>query len=146
MDQEERPLFNDWLARHGRGVLNAEATAALSDVVQAVSDIGKKGKITLEIVVEPAGAGGRTVAIGGRVKAAPPSPDPELGIFYVGSSGSLHRDDPYVQRIPGVPFEDHGEIKVVDAESGEVRRVEDGQPSPVALEADGPAREETDGD
>lgn len=122
---ESRQLFDDFIRRHTRGTLNQEITAAMSEVVKAVAGIGKKGKVTIELIVEPSGDTGRVVMIGGVVKPAPPLPDPERGIFYVGAAGTLHRDDPYAQRIPGVPYADTaGDIKVVEPETGEIRTIE----------------------
>ena len=123
---DERQAFHAWLERHARGTLNDEATAGLAEVVQAVTDLGKKGSLTIEVVVEPAGPGGRTVALGGSVVKKLPRPAPELGVFYVGERGSLHRDDPFQHRLPGVPVPVAGEeeVRTVDAETGEIRTVE----------------------
>lgn len=122
----DRPTFAEWLTSHARGTLDDEATLALAELVGAVGHLGKPGKLTLELTVEPAGSGGRTVTIGGRVTTKPPRPAPEVGIFYVGDAGTLHRDDPYAARIPGVPFADTaGDLKLVDPDTGEVRRVDD---------------------
>lgn len=125
----ERQLFSDWLTKHARGILNEEATAGLAEVVQDVVDGGKAGKLTITIVVAPAGPGGRTVTIGGTVVVKTPQPAPELGVFYVGERGSLHRDDPFQRRLPGVPVAtgaEQQEVKTVPAPAGsEVRRVPD---------------------
>lgn len=123
--------FHEWLSRHARGTLDSEATIGLAEVVQSVTDIGKAGKLVIEVVVEPAGSGGRTVAIGGKVLKKLPLPSPELGVFYVGDGGSLHRDDPYQQRIPGVApvtAEELGEVRHVATGAEEVRTVEDAPP------------------
>lgn len=95
----ERQMFHDWVAGHARGTLNDKITAALGEVVEAVTHLEKPGKVTVEIVVEPAGSGGRTVSVAGHVVAKPPKPAPEISIFYAGDKGSLHREDPYQQRI-----------------------------------------------
>lgn len=120
-------MFDEWLRDHARGTLNDEATAALADVVDAVAHLEKAGKVTLELTVEPAGSNGRTVVIFGRVKTKAPEAAPEASIFYVGDGGSLHRDDPYAQRLPGMaaPVEPDGEVRRVDPETGEVRRLDE---------------------
>lgn len=48
--------------------------------------------------VDTAGTGRRTVMVGGKVTAKPPTPDPERSIFYPDAGGGLHRDDPYQTR------------------------------------------------
>ncbi len=95
----ERQLFHDWIKDHARGTLNDEMTAALGEVVEAVTHLEKKGEIVLKFVIEPASAGGRTVVVAGEVTSKPPKPAPEVSIFFAGDNGSLHRSDPYQQRI-----------------------------------------------
>jgi hypothetical protein len=107
MTETKRLGFDDWIAGHARGTLNEEATAALGELVSAVSDLKKKGTLTIEITVEPTGTSGRMVMVGARVKTKVPQPDAELSVRYVGDGGTLHRDDPYQQRLPvGQPDED----------------------------------------
>lgn len=99
--KDHRP-FHEWLADHARGTLDDELTAALADVVENVAHQEKPGKVTLELTVEAAGRGGRTVVIGGKVKVKLPEQAPEQSIFYVGDGGTLWRDDPYAQRMDGM--------------------------------------------
>ncbi len=96
MEDANRSLtqFSDWVTDHARGTVNDEMTAAFAEVVQAVTHLDAKGKVTLELTVEPAGSGGRTVVVAGKVTAKPPLPDPEVSIFYADGDGGLHRDDP----------------------------------------------------
>lgn len=123
-----RLSFAEELANLARGTLNDEATMALAELVEAVTHLGKKGTLTLDVVVEPAGSGGRTVTIAGTVKTKAPQPDPELSIRYVGEAGSLHLDDPYAKRLVGIPHVDaDGAVKIVDPVSGEVRRLTDAE-------------------
>ena len=102
--------FHQWLKGHARGTLDDDLTAALAEVTQAVTSLDRKGKVVVELTVEPAGSGGRTVAVAGKVTAKPPEPDPEVSIFYADGDGGLHRDDPYQTRIP-----------VADPETGEIQ-------------------------
>lgn len=115
----ERPLFHKWLKSHARGTLDGEATAALAELVAQVSDLEKPGKLILELKVDVAGSGGRTVLIAGKVTTKPPEPAPEASVFYVGDGGSLHRDDPYQGRLPI-----DGPARRIDEETGEVRRLD----------------------
>lgn len=123
----EAKLFHEWLADHARGTLDDEATAALADVVEAVGVLARPGKVTIELDIAPAGSGGRTVVVAGRVKSKPPAAAPEASIFYVGEHGTLWRDDPYAMRIPGVIVEeDDGRLRRVDQDTGEVHDVQTG--------------------
>lgn len=99
MDQPTNQSFSKWLGTHARGSLDADVTAALADVVKQVHDVGKKGSVILEVVVEPAGKSGRTLAIGGRLMTKLPRADAELAVYYPDDGGGLHRDDPYQTRI-----------------------------------------------
>lgn len=116
---QQATLFPVWLADHARGTVADEATAALAELVERVAALGKKGKLTLEFVVEPAGSGGRTVSVVGSVTTKPPIPDPEPSIFFVGERGALLRDDPYRKRLPGMA------PRTVEPETGEIHRLED---------------------
>lgn len=122
---EPRQDFAAWLTAHARGTLNDELSMALAEVVEHVAHLEKKGTLALTLTVEPAGSGGRTVSISGKTVAKPPMPTPEVGIFYVGEAGSLHRDDPFARPLAGVPYRDSaGDAKVVDPDSGEIRRID----------------------
>jgi hypothetical protein len=123
-ERPKRLTFAEEVAALARGTVNDEATAALYELVEAVTHLEKPGKLTLTIAVEPAGSGRRSVVIAGEVAVKAPKPAPELTFRYVGDAGSLHLDDPYAARIPGVPFLDaDGDVRVVDTISGDVRRV-----------------------
>ncbi len=103
--------FSDWLTDHARGTVDQEMTAAMAEVVEAVSHLEKKGTVTLEVTIDTAGSGGRTVSTACVVKAKPPTPAPEQSIFYVAEGGSLDREDPFqkalhlkrVEREPRLP-------------------------------------------
>lgn len=125
MTDTARRSFAEEIAALARGTVNDEATLALSDVVEQVSALGKRGTLTVELVVEPSGSAGRTVTIAGTVKSKPPKPDPEVSVRFVGDAGTLHLDDPFAKPLPGIPYRDaDGTPKVLD-ESGEVRRVDE---------------------
>lgn len=123
---EDKPVlsFAKWLEKHARGSLNDEASAAMAELVKAVSDRGKGGTLTLTIKVEPTGQSGRMVAAGGKVDTKAPQPPAELGIFYVGEGGSLHREDPYQQRIPGMNVTTTEPVRRIESDDAPVRVVE----------------------
>ena len=115
---EDREQFHEFVKRHARGTLNDEVTMALAEVAASVSDLEKKGSVVVTIVVEPAGSGGRTVAIGAKVEAKLPKPDPELAVAYVGDGGSLHRDDPYQTKLD--------DAKRVEQDASAPKRIDEG--------------------
>lgn len=106
--------FADWIRDQASGTTNDEMSAALATVVEAVQQLNTKGKVTLELVVAPAGSNARNVTVEGKVTAKPPEPAPTPSIYFVGDHGSLHREDPYQRRM----FDDAREV---DADTGEIR-------------------------
>ena len=93
--------------------------------------------MVLEVIVEPAGSGGRTVAVGGRVTVKAPKPDPELGVYYPDHAGELHRDDPYQDRLPGTQVPEPDEpVRTVAAEDTAPRVIEGDAELPRALPDD----------
>lgn len=125
-----RLMFGDWLGAHARGSVNDEATAELADVVEAVTQLGKPGKVTVEVTVEPSGRGGQSVILAAKVKVKKPEPAPEAGLFFVGAHGALHRNDPYQpqmidqQTAKVIPAAADEPAFTVDPDTGEVHRVE----------------------
>lgn len=108
MPAETKPqLFSEWIKSHARGTLNDEITMAMGEVVDQVTHLEKKGKVVIEITIEPTGSGRRRVMVSGVVTAKPPVPAPEASIFFAGEQGSLHRSDPFQERL-------------VDEETGEI--------------------------
>jgi len=95
MTTTDLPLFSEWITEHARGTVDDEMTAAIAEVVEAVSHLDAKGTVTLKVTIEPAGSGGRTVATACVVEVKPPKPDAEKSIFYVAEGGALQREDPY---------------------------------------------------
>ncbi len=95
MTTDQLPPFSEWITDHAQGVVDDEMTVELAALVESVSHLRRKGELTLKIVVEPAGEGGRSVSTACEVSAKPPKPAPEQSIFFVGEGGSLHRKDPF---------------------------------------------------
>lgn len=102
MTDELRPVrpFHEWLADQASGSADNQATQALQEVVQAVGDIGKKGKVILEVIVEPANQSATMMKTQVIVTAKPPVPFADQTVFYADSNGSLVRDDPFQARLP----------------------------------------------
>lgn len=96
-------LFTDILRQIRRGAPVEEATQALADVVRAVDETGKPGKITLELVIKPAKHGGPEKVIACAVKATKPRASIAEAIFFSTDDGDLLRTDP---RQEEMVFED----------------------------------------
>lgn len=92
-------LFSKHIAGLAGGQVDAVLTAELADLVQAVSAMQKKGTLTLKITVDPVGSSGHAVQMTVDHKTAPPRPQPDGSVLYVGDGGSLHRSDPYQQQL-----------------------------------------------
>lgn len=99
LDQPQPTPFATLFETLAAGTANADATAALAEVVQAVEDLGRAGKVLVELTVEPEGDSGRHVAIRSAVTAKPPRPKAAGSILFVGPGGSVHRNDPYQRQM-----------------------------------------------
>jgi hypothetical protein len=116
--------FIEWLEDHRGGLLDAELTDALAEVVAAVSRYGKTGSVTLTINVAQEG---RTIVVSDRVARKAPEESRMPAIYFADAEGGLHRDDPYQQRLPleQTPTIPLGELRVVDTTTGEIREAQE---------------------
>lgn len=112
------PIFHEWIQQQAGGTADLEMTQAIAAVVEAVNHRGKRGKVVLELTIEPAGDSQRNVAVGAKVIAKPPEPAPTPSIYFVGDQGSLHRDDPFARRL----FDD---AKSVETDTDDIKTLED---------------------
>ena len=102
--------FHEWIRTQNAGLTDDQITSALAAVTERVQHLNKKGKVVIELVLDPAGSGGRHITIGVKVTAKPPEPEPTPSIYFVGDNGSLHRDDPYQTRA-------FADVRTVDADA-----------------------------
>ena len=86
--------FADFLREHGRGRTHDELGDALYDLVARVKDTGKKGAVTLTVVVEPVKKDDRLVVVSDKLTLKLPEHDRPAGYWFVGPDGNLQRDDP----------------------------------------------------
>lgn len=107
--------FHDWIRDQQSGLTDDEITAAMAQVVEAVTHLGAPGRVSIDLAISPAGSGGRNVEVAVKVTAKPPQPRPTPSIYFVGDHGSLHRDDPYHARM----FDDARSIDV----QGDIRSI-----------------------
>ena len=76
-----------------RGTAVADASEGLAEVVRAVRENGKKGKLTLTIAVVPLSKGD-AVDLVCEVTTKTPKPNKGSSLFFVADDGTLVRNDP----------------------------------------------------
>lgn len=91
--QKEVPQIAHVLNQINRGALSDEAAAMMAGLVQEVTTVGRKGAITITILVAPNGTGD-TVQLSGKVTVKPPARDPHAAVFFFTEDGALSRSDP----------------------------------------------------
>ena len=90
----ESQMLRFVLGTHNRGAAELEASQALREVVTAVRETRQKGKVTLEIVMEPIKGDVNRLAIEVKVTAKLPKQAPESDVFYSTEDGKLQKTDP----------------------------------------------------
>lgn len=90
--------FIKFLQEHRGGATQAEISDEIRDLVAAVTDEGKGGKITITIAIKPMGKGDG-LEIGVDVKSSPPKQKPGVSIFFATPANDLTRQDPRQQSM-----------------------------------------------
>lgn len=109
--------FTDVLRDIRKGKVVDAASEELAELVRAVLDTEKKGKLTLELTVAPQGKGDNAVCVSVKLKTAKPQASLPDALFFADLDGDLLRDDPTQQRM----FADARER--VDPLTGEVTQL-----------------------
>jgi hypothetical protein len=93
---DSKTAFSQQIANLAKGTLDAELTEALSDLVKAINDHGKKGSISLTLSLKPEVQHGevKMIAIKADVKVSSPQPQRLSSIMWPTYDGDLLRDDP----------------------------------------------------
>lgn len=112
---EDGTTFTEFLTGHDGGSGDAEAARQLRELAAAVGITGKKGTVTVTVMLEPMSSNGALVASVAVTSKVPQEPPP-AGIYFADSRGNLHADDP---GQPGL------ELETVPAEIP-LRRVDPG--------------------
>jgi hypothetical protein len=101
-DDGRRP-FAAWLQEQRGGVLAAELTDQLAELVAAVCEHEKGGTLTLKITVKPEADGAVKVSDDWAVKKPRAAARPSL--FFADSAGNLSRRNPRQPELPlrGIP-------------------------------------------
>ena len=79
------------------GAVAADCSQRLTEVLQAVMQTGKKGRLTIDIMIEPAKIAlgeVKEVALKHVCKVVEPVQDPGVTIFFPLKDGNLSRQDP----------------------------------------------------
>jgi len=84
--------FTELIAQAGGGQLQADLTEAVKEIVRAIRDTGKPGKLTLTIDIKPNNHGS-VILLSKIVKKIPEHSSPQ-SIFFALDDGSLSRSDP----------------------------------------------------
>lgn len=92
-----RPI-TDTLRHIGGGVFIDTASDKLSELVNAVDETGKPGKLLLEVNVKKASRGG-AMHITGKVTMKKPPEEPMEALLFATPEGNLVADDPHQQKL-----------------------------------------------
>lgn len=90
--------FHDFLREHRNGVTHDELSDALQDLVAAVIEEQKAGKLTLTVSIKPLGKSDG-LEVSAEVKSVPPKTQPGVSIFFASPENNLVRQDPRQQTM-----------------------------------------------
>lgn len=90
--------FIKFLQEHRSGATHEDISDKIRELVAAVTDEGKGGKITITLAVKPMGKGdGLEVSV--ETKSTLPKSPPGVSIFFASPENSLVRQDPRQQAM-----------------------------------------------
>lgn len=104
-DRQVRP-FSDLVRELRRGLTHDELSEQLADLVDAVEETRKKGKLVLTIAVEPLPKSDALV-VKDSIKTTLPTPERDITVMFA-DDGRLTRDNPRQPAIPGIRAVDGG--------------------------------------
>ncbi len=90
--------FLDLLREHRTGITHDLLSDALQELVAAVTQEGKAGKLVLTIGVKPMGRGDG-LEVSAAIECKPPKETPGVAIFFATPENSLVRVDPRQQAM-----------------------------------------------
>lgn len=85
--------FADFLREQAKGHSHDELSEGLRDLVNRVTDTGKKGSITYTVTVEPT-KGTDALTVSDEIKLKLPEHDRDASLFFRDKDGNLTRSDP----------------------------------------------------
>ncbi len=80
----------------------ARAGEHMAQVVAAVAELQKKGRLTVTLDIVPMKNNTGAAEVTARVKASVPEPSPAATFMWPDEEGRLHRNDPRQQVLPGI--------------------------------------------
>jgi len=92
--------FQQVIADIGHGDLTDQAAEQFAQLVQAVRETAKEGKITLTISVKPRGRDTSQVEVTGQIKLAAPVADIAPSMMFAAEDGTLTRHNPNQLKLP----------------------------------------------
>lgn len=95
--------LSELLITHAKGSTDAEAGAALAQVVAAVAETEKNGAVTIKLSVKPVKKTDGAIAITAEVVAKVPQHDAPASIWYADDGGQLSRQHPNQMQFPDFP-------------------------------------------
>lgn len=90
--------FVKFLQEHRSGSTHDEISDKIRDLVAAVTDEGKAGKLTITVSIKPIGKSDG-MEVGVEVKSSPPKPTAGVSIFFASPDNALVRQDPRQQTM-----------------------------------------------
>lgn len=101
-DTRVRP-FADWLVEQGAGRTHEDLSLALRDLSAAVRDTGKKGTLTLTVMVAPFDkSNSGALVVTDQVKVRLPEHDRRRSVYFADDVGNLTKDDPMQPTFEGL--------------------------------------------
>lgn len=94
--------FADTLRDLRHGEVLDQAARDIQTLVESVGDVGKKGKLTLTIEVEPMKGDSSALSVTAQLKLACPPKPATAAVFFADKDHNLVRDDPRQDAIPGL--------------------------------------------
>jgi len=100
-DEAQVRPFAEFLVMQGRGATHDELSLRLHELVAAVQETGKAGKLQLTIEVKPLSKGDtHTLSVTDTIAAKMPAGERPVTVFFTDKDGNLTRDDPRQMRLP----------------------------------------------
>lgn len=97
MAGNSRPFY-DFLREHRNGVTHDELADALNELVAAVTEENKAGKLTFTVSIKPMGKSDG-LEVSAEIVSKPPKKTPGVSIFFATPENNLVRQDPRQQSM-----------------------------------------------